>query len=341
MGLLRACVGFLTMLIAFDFRGGGRHPWEFGVVAGISVLSQLLGAALAPRIRAGTSEENLLMGALTLVIVGSVVALLAGDVLGASILGGTVGFAAGSGRQAFDAILQRDAPDANRGRSFARFETRFQVMWVFGSLLAVAFHLSAHVGFGIVLVASFVALASYVLGRLAMAYRSGTHRSPATAAAVEIESRIAGVSVEMRQRITAAPGAAFRRMRGGSVPPEAYEVDTDPTSYDPDSVDDTTWEQADPDWHSTDPTWVDSPATPIAPDPTHVPQEPVTQVDETPYPWQTPVEHKPEPGAFMADVDPAVSYPYPWTPDDPTVVPAEQDQEPVTRADPPGTGRPF
>ena len=47
MGLLRMCVGFLTLLIAFDFRGGDRRPWEFAVVAGFSVASQLAGAAVA------------------------------------------------------------------------------------------------------------------------------------------------------------------------------------------------------------------------------------------------------------------------------------------------------
>ena len=36
---------------------------------------------------------------------------------------------------AFDSIVQRDAPDANRGRSFAKFETRFQIIWVVGALL--------------------------------------------------------------------------------------------------------------------------------------------------------------------------------------------------------------
>ncbi|MFN8018163.1 MAG: hypothetical protein U0P45_08575 [Acidimicrobiales bacterium] len=46
-GLLRMCVGFLTLLIALDFRGGDRKPWEFAVVAGVSA-SQLVGSALAP-----------------------------------------------------------------------------------------------------------------------------------------------------------------------------------------------------------------------------------------------------------------------------------------------------
>ena len=50
MGLLRGIVGFLTLLLAFDFRGEGVPKWQFGVVAAASVLSGLIGAAIAPRI---------------------------------------------------------------------------------------------------------------------------------------------------------------------------------------------------------------------------------------------------------------------------------------------------
>ena len=40
-------------------------------------------------------------------------------------------------RLAFDSLLQRDGPDAARGRAFARFETRFQVAWVIGALVGI------------------------------------------------------------------------------------------------------------------------------------------------------------------------------------------------------------
>lgn len=111
MGLLRACVGFLTLLIAFDFRGD-RATWQLGVVAGVSVLSQLAGAAVAPRIREHTTEENLLTGALAMVVFGGVLALVIGDVAGAAILGASVGFsAAGPGK-----LCVRLDPPARRPR---------------------------------------------------------------------------------------------------------------------------------------------------------------------------------------------------------------------------------
>jgi hypothetical protein len=54
------------------------------------------------------------------------------------VAGALVAAGAAGGRVAFDSLLQRDAPDAVRGRSFARFETRFQITWVVGALIPVA-----------------------------------------------------------------------------------------------------------------------------------------------------------------------------------------------------------
>ncbi|MEY2459946.1 MAG: hypothetical protein QOG30_1776, partial [Acidimicrobiaceae bacterium] len=44
----------------------------------------------------------------------------------------------------------RDAPDANFGRSFAGFETRFQLLWVIGGFLPVIVPIPARVGFVVV-----------------------------------------------------------------------------------------------------------------------------------------------------------------------------------------------
>ena len=45
--------------------------------------------------------------------------------------------ASAAGRVGFDSLLQRDGPDAVRGRAFAKFETRFQVAWVIGALFGI------------------------------------------------------------------------------------------------------------------------------------------------------------------------------------------------------------
>jgi hypothetical protein len=212
MSLLRGCVGFLTMLIAFDFRGGG-------LVAGVSVLAGLVGAAVAPRLRDLTSEETILTSSLGLVVGGAFASLFIGEVTGACIVGACVGFAASLGKLAFDSILQRDAPDANRGRSFARFETRFQIFYVLGSLIPVALHVGAKPGFAVLLVAALIAIATYVVGRLAWAHRTGERQTAATAAAVGIEERFGVVTGEVKGRLAAAPRNVMHRFRSNDDAP--------------------------------------------------------------------------------------------------------------------------
>jgi hypothetical protein len=76
-----------------------------------------------------------------------------------------MGVAASAGRLCFDAIVQRDAPDADKGRSFARFETRFQLAWVLGALVPVALSVPTEVGYGIIAIVATVAALSYLTGR--------------------------------------------------------------------------------------------------------------------------------------------------------------------------------
>ena len=214
MSLLRGCVGFLTMLIAFDFRGGDKAAWQFGLVAAVSVIAGLIGAAVASRLKELTSEETILTASLGLVVSGAFASLFIGEVSGACIVGACVGFAAALGKLAFDSILQRDAPDANRGRSFARFETRFQIFYVLGSLIPVAFHVGARLGFAILLVASVIAIVTYAIGRMAWAHRTGERQTAATAAAVGIEERFGVVTGEVKGRLAAAPRSVMHRFRG-------------------------------------------------------------------------------------------------------------------------------
>ena len=63
--------------------------------------------------------------------------VLTGSAFGMTIAFLAVGLGASSGKIAFDSLLQRDGPDAVRGRAFALFETRFQAAWVVGALLGI------------------------------------------------------------------------------------------------------------------------------------------------------------------------------------------------------------
>ena len=102
--------------------------------------------------------------AFALIAVGGVIAALGGCQVSAALLGGAVGVAASFARLAFDAIVQRDAPDANRGRAFAQFETRFQIAWVLAAFVPVIIPIPRTVGFLIVTVLAVSAFVSYVVG---------------------------------------------------------------------------------------------------------------------------------------------------------------------------------
>jgi hypothetical protein len=164
MALLRAVVGFLTFQIAFWFRNEGAPTWWFGVVLVMSAVGTLGGNAIGPVVRQQFREERMLTVALGLTaIAGIVTAIFAGRST-ASLLAGVVGFSAAVARLAFDSIVQRDAPDANRGRAFARFETRFQLGWVAAAFLPVVIPIPGWAGFAVVgLVAGF-AMVSYIGG---------------------------------------------------------------------------------------------------------------------------------------------------------------------------------
>ncbi|MFP5321465.1 MAG: MFS transporter [Acidimicrobiia bacterium] len=163
MGLLRGVVGFATFLLAFSLRTDGSPTWHFGVVLAASGAGGLAGAALAPVLRRTVVEERILTGLLVVVGVIGVVSAWLGGVVGATVLGFVVALGAAGAKQAFDSIVQRDAPDANRGRSFARFETRFQLIWVAGAVLGII-PMPMWVGFLLVAATAAFAAVSYTAG---------------------------------------------------------------------------------------------------------------------------------------------------------------------------------
>lgn len=165
MAVLRALVGFLAFFLAFWLRDDGAPTWWFGVVLASSALGAMAGAAMAPAVRRYATEERMLLGCTVAVVVGALVASRVGGRPGAAVLAASLGLAASAGRLAFDAIVQRDAPDADQGRSFAGFETRFQLAWVLGAFVPVVLHLGLGVGLAAVAIAAGVAAAAYATGR--------------------------------------------------------------------------------------------------------------------------------------------------------------------------------
>jgi len=135
MAVLRAAVGFLTFLAAFELKRINAEPWLFGLVIGAGAFGGFLGALIAPRLRRAVREETILVAAL---LVPAVVTIFGARGFGQTAIGVVacaVSVGAASGRLAFDSLVQRDAPEAARGRTFAKFETRFQLAWVGGAFI--------------------------------------------------------------------------------------------------------------------------------------------------------------------------------------------------------------
>jgi len=199
MGSLRASVGFVTFVLAFALRGHdtvapsgvalgrlagaaadsdlspsdlvaplGPPAWHFAVIVAMSVAGGLAGAAVAPLVRRAIREELLLLGALAVAIGAGLCGALMKGLPGQALMAALIAVAASSGKQAFDAVVQRDAPDANRGRSFARFESRFQVAWVLGAFLPVVIPVPTRVGGVVVVALSSVAAGLFAVGMSAV-----------------------------------------------------------------------------------------------------------------------------------------------------------------------------
>jgi hypothetical protein len=147
---LRFSTGFVTFLLVFTFRRGSAALIWYGLALGASQLGNVSGALLAPKLRKRAREEWMVTG--SSVVVGA--AALGAGVINwgrhwavAVVLAGGIGLAAGTGKLAFDSMVQRDVPSRLRARSFARFESAFQLSWAIGSLLAVLVPMTLSEGF--------------------------------------------------------------------------------------------------------------------------------------------------------------------------------------------------
>ncbi len=191
---LRGIVGFVTFMLAFEFRGGkdgldvatigsaaggmtatvrdidivgdpAAPAWHFGLVLAAAGVGALSGARVAPLVRRRFSEERMLQTVLAGVAAAGLFAAFSFNLVGAALLSLGVAAGASTGKLAFDSLVQRAAPDANYGRSFARFEARFQFAWVIGAFIPAVIPLNLAVGGVGVAAAALFALVSYIIGR--------------------------------------------------------------------------------------------------------------------------------------------------------------------------------
>lgn len=202
MGLLRGIVGFFAFLMAFHLRSIDAATAWFGVLLALSSLGNMTGALAVPHIRQRRSEETILVGALILVGTMAVAVVVLNGLWAACLLAAAVGVSAGGGKMAFDAIVQRDAPDANQGRSFARFETRFQLVWVVGAFIPTVLPfdvLSVRLGYIVIALVSGFAAFTYVAALRAIA--RGEQPEPAVRIPARVQPGLQDLQHKVRDRL--------------------------------------------------------------------------------------------------------------------------------------------
>jgi len=170
MRLLRGSVGFMFFHLAFWLRKEVAGTAWFGFALAMSGLATLGANFAAPHIRRRMSVKSMLLGALAAIAVAGVCAAWYNRIVGGILLAAVVNAAAALGRLAFEATVQSGAPDANRGRAFAKFETQNQIAWVIGGLVPVILAPDGRFGFaaigfiGIVGVAFFLRSGKSITG---------------------------------------------------------------------------------------------------------------------------------------------------------------------------------
>lgn len=168
MAANRATVGFLTFLLVFLLRAEGEKASGYAVVLGATAVAGFAGSALAPALRAVLRESSLLLASLA-AMAGSALWAASGYRLGSvATVAATVGFASAAARLGFDSLVQREAPEAVRGRTFTRYETLFQLCWVGGAGLATVVPFGASAGLR--------TMAAICLTGLLLSLRGLTHR---------------------------------------------------------------------------------------------------------------------------------------------------------------------
>ncbi|HXY95098.1 MAG TPA: MFS transporter [Acidimicrobiia bacterium] len=158
MAMLRGSVGFLAFFTAFALKD---DIFGLGVALTAGAIGGFLGVIISPVVRRSVSEEVLVASALVTPAVLTLFGALVGGTFGFMVAAFAVAVGAAAGRLGFDSLLQRDGPDAVRGRSFARFETRFQLVWVIGGLLGLI-PVAARFGLFVLSVVLLCGAASYV-----------------------------------------------------------------------------------------------------------------------------------------------------------------------------------
>lgn len=189
---LRGAVGYFIFMVAFSLRRTSEPPWVYGATLFAYGAGSFLGLVVAPRLRRHFTEERLMAGSLLAPAIFTVFGLLGVERPLIFTVGVVLGISATVGRQGFDSLLQRSAPEAMTGRAFARYETRFQFVWVLGAALATATRLPVEAAMAVLAVVLAPAAGLYLrASRLAMRFEPSDLSDPLAAARTRYATALA------------------------------------------------------------------------------------------------------------------------------------------------------
>jgi MFS transporter len=173
---VRAVGGFTLFLLAFELRRQGVGTAGLGLLLAAVGVGGVVGAFLLPRAARLVREDGLLAGGLLLC--GTTAWLLAGRVGVETAAAGGLAMGAGiaAARLGFESLVQREVPPAARGTAITRAETTFQLAWVAGAVLPVAFPLPTTPSLLAAALLCLVAATTYTVGLLRL--RRGRARQP-------------------------------------------------------------------------------------------------------------------------------------------------------------------
>jgi MFS family permease len=162
MIVVRAGVGYFVFMLAFGLRRASEPVWVYAVAAFAYGAGSFIGNVIAPWMRRRFHDERMLEVALGAPAIACAFAVVGVSRPMITTIAAVIGVAGSLARRAFDSLLQRTAPDALRGRMFARYETWFQLGWVAGALIATALILPPRLSMGLLTALFVPAMALYL-----------------------------------------------------------------------------------------------------------------------------------------------------------------------------------
>ena len=159
---IRAAVGFFVFTLAFTLRRESEPVWVYGAAVVAYGLGAFLGTAVAPPLRRRFQDAQLIAIALAIPTVPVLFGILGVSRPLLLITVALIGVSTTVGRAGFDSLLQDRAPVALRGRAAARYETRFQLVWAMGALIATPISLPTEASMAVLALIYLPALIVYL-----------------------------------------------------------------------------------------------------------------------------------------------------------------------------------